>query len=153
MKSPKLVHVRSKNIGLPRWSIGMLAGGTADELNSLSRIVKALTMFGNFSATLFSSHGSLMTSNMQGLESGLQIFTTLLAQVTVESLRNFLEKQNFYFNSEKLDFKSHRILMSVGSIWIDLRALAVVHVWRSSIGYEDTFRSPSGPYQPSHWPW
>lgn len=92
MKSPKLVHVRSKNIGLPRGSIGMLAGGTADELNWLSRIVKALTTFGNFSARLFSSHGSLMTSNRQGLESGLHI-TTLLAHDTVESLRNFLEEQ------------------------------------------------------------
>ena len=80
----------SKNIGLPLSSIGKFAGAIELSLKKMSRFVRVFTMFGNFSAKLFCSQGSLIMSNKQDFESGLQLLLGLLSQVTVASERSFL---------------------------------------------------------------
>lgn len=72
--------------------MGRFPGGTDDALYSINLFVSVLTMFGNLSAKLLSSHGSVTTSNKQGFDRGLQSLPALLVHVTVASLRNFLDK-------------------------------------------------------------
>lgn len=91
MKSPKLVQVFPKNMGLPRSSMGKLAGGIEVTLSSKSLLANVLTMFGYLSARLFNSHGSAMTSNKHGLLNGLQFVVGPVAQVTVAFLRSSLK--------------------------------------------------------------
>lgn len=91
MKSPKFVHVWSKNIGLPLSSIGKLEGGTDETLNSESLVESVFRIFGYFSAKLFISHGSLTMSNKQGFSNGLHLLKGFASHVTLASIRDFLK--------------------------------------------------------------
>lgn len=154
MKSPKLVHVLSKNLGSEFGSNGKFAGGNAvllyslNFINSMFKISGCLVMktknlliksalqdvhFINniyISAKLYCSHGSFSILNKQGFSNGRQIGSIVLfeIQLTKASSRNL------------------RACCGVGSAFKRFNALPAKLKKTAFTLYADGDLIPAGPY-------